>query len=72
MVPIPAPRCTGTRGQNGEVAERQPARTPFRVNWLRNGAGAGILANLAAGRLAATREALGADLLASPEKPGRG
>ena len=26
--------------------------------WLRNGAGAGILANLAAGRLAAAREAL--------------
>ena len=72
MVPNPAPRCTGTRGQNGGGAERQPARTPLPVNWLRNGAGAGILANLAAGRLAATREALGADLLASPEKSAHG
>lgn len=35
------------------------ARTPrSALNWLRNGAGAGILADLAAGRLAATHDAL--------------
>ena len=39
------------------ITARQPRSA---LNWLRNGAGAGLLADVAAGRLAATHEALDA------------